>query len=291
MTQRRMCIATVVTDGFLPGAEVLIRTLLRTNPWFDGDLVVLHNDDVARLGAESRTRLTDTAPGIRFRHVDLSPYRSIFAQRDAVLRTPDRLLAAFVILDAFRLSAYERVVCLDSDMMVLGDLSELFELDCEFAAVMATDERSGENLDYFNTGVMVIGPNHLTGATFEQITGTTVMSSVDRERGKADQAVLNRFFESRPYDRLPLRYNVTKRMVPDQIGDIIGRLHQLDARILHFVGAKPWNLNWSERDWGYETAEALWLDEHLAGSNLDDVARFFERRRTLVETTPLHTVT
>ena len=273
-------IVTVVTDDFVDGARVLFASMRRHHPTLTADIVVFHNDDVAPLSAGSRQILTDHEPGIVFRHVDVAPYERIFAQRDEVLRTPARLIAAFVIIDAFRLTDYDRVVCLDSDMLVIGSLDELLNCDAEFAAVTAVDEATGEMRQNFNTGVMVIGSRHLTGNTFAEITERTVMTSVDRERGKADQAVLNRYFETRPHQRLEQKYNVTKRMVPDAAGPLEQKLDEADARILHFVGAKPWTVNWSLRDWGYESAEAMWWAEYFNLRGSRSPAEVFGQRRS-----------
>ena len=276
----RTAIVTVVTDDFVDGARVLFASLRRHNPTLTADIVVFHNDDVAPLSAESCQTLTEQEPGIVFQHVDVAPYERLFAQRDEVLQTPARLIAAFVIIDAFRLTDFDRVVCLDSDMLVIGSLDELFNCDADFAAVTAVDETTGEMRRNFNTGVMVIGPRHLTGSTFAEITERTVMTSVDRERGKADQAVLNRYFETRPHERLAQKYNVTKRMVPDGAGPLEQMLDEADARILHFVGAKPWTVNWSMRDWGYESAEAMWWAEYFTISGSHTPAEIFGQRRS-----------
>ena len=279
---RRTAVVTVVTDDFADGAVVLLKTFRRHHPDTDCSIVVLHNPEVARLSPVSMNLLRSTEPNIEFREVDLAAYERIATQRDRVLKTPERLLAAFVIIDAFRLTDFDRVVCLDSDMLVLGPLDEILDSSAEFAAVTAVDEWTGEPRGYFNTGVMVIGRPHLTGETFHDIVSNTVMTSADRERGKADQAVLNRYFETRPHDRLAQKFNVTKRMVPDTAGPLDALLRQLDARILHFVGAKPWTVNWSERDWGYESAEALWIAEHLRGRLVAEVTSFFAARRTAI---------
>ena len=275
-------IATVITDDFVDGARVLLSSLREQHPEIRYDIIVLFNDDVAPLSAESQQQLLAIESSIQFRHVDVHPYTRVFEQRDKLLNTPARLIAAFVILDAFKLSGYSRVVCLDSDMLIVGRLDELLSSESDFAAVTAVDEVTGELRQYFNTGVMVIGEVHLTGATFDDITQRTVMTSVDRERGKADQAVLNRYFETRDHDRLPQKFNVTKRMVPDREGNIFEQLHAQDARILHFVGAKPWTVNWSPRDWGYESAEALWLSHYFALEGSETAKDYFASRRSAI---------
>ena len=278
----KTAIATVITDDFVDGGRVLLSSLREQHPETDYDVIVFYNDEVAPLSQESMQQLHKVEPSAEFRHVDVGPYERLFEQRDKVLNTPARLIAAFVILEAFRLSEYARVICLDSDMLIVGRLDELFSCENEFAAVTAVDEVSGELRQYFNTGVMVIGSAHLTGSTFDDLTQRTMMTSVDRERGKADQAVLNRYFETRDHRRLDQKFNITKRMVPDNSGDIFEQLTAQDARILHFVGAKPWTVNWSPRDWGYESAEALWLSNYFALEGSETARDYFASRRQAI---------
>ena len=66
---------------------------------------------------------------------------------------------------------------------------------------------------------------------------------------------------------------------PDSVDDVPGRLRQVDARILHFVGAKPWHPAVSKRESRYRKVERIWHDHFLAYATADDVRRCFGARR------------
>ena len=62
--KKRYCIATVTDANFLVGAEILFYSFLRNNPWFEGDIVVIHDG----LTAGDKARL-DPFPNVHFHEV------------------------------------------------------------------------------------------------------------------------------------------------------------------------------------------------------------------------------
>ena len=39
----KLCLATVTTEAFVPGTLVMLHSFLKVNPWFEGDLVIIHD--------------------------------------------------------------------------------------------------------------------------------------------------------------------------------------------------------------------------------------------------------
>ena len=254
----RTCIMTVLSDPFVYGAIALFGSFRATNPWFEGDIVVLSNPEVAPLSMEARARLEEAVGAVEFREVDLDPYADIFRFAESVIGTPPRLRAALLILEAFRTDDYDCVVTLDSDMLVIGDIAALLRIDAPFAVARAVDWVSERPLPYFNTGTMVVRRNHPQTIGFDAIVAALDVTSVDGSHGKGDQAVLN--IALRGHDRhvLDERYNFSKRLRPPPGESLDAFLARRDVRIFHFLGQKPWNLKtrWSET--GYADAEELW---------------------------------
>lgn len=250
------CVATVVTDQFIFGAIAMLASFRATNPWFKGDIVILHNRANAPLSTRNRTFLSRAIPGVTFHEVDEAPYAPVFDFAENVIRTPVRLRAAFYILEAFRLP-HERVVTLDSDMLVTGDLSYLFMIEDGFAAVRA-QEADGRTLPYFNTGTMVITRAAGGAAAFDEMARSLKGATVNRDHGKADQAVLNLFFRGRERHMLDNRFNFSKRLMPPGRRDFEQVLAELDVRVLHFLGEKPWNLKARASERGFRPMEELW---------------------------------
>jgi lipopolysaccharide biosynthesis glycosyltransferase len=253
------CLATVVSDPFVYGAVVMLASFRRENPWFEGDIVILHDDTTSPLSPKNRELIARIAPEARFQPVDIRRFERIFRFAEDVVRTPTRLRAAFLILECFTFSQYERVLTLDSDMVVLGSLRFLFELEQEFCVVRAHDTVADLPLPFFNTGTMMIRGSMLDADMLETISHALEGVSVDRDHGKADQAVLNVFFRDRPKTYLDGRYNFSKRLVPAGDLDVLKFLRDKDVRVLHFLGEKPWNLKIKDPERDYRRLEDLWL--------------------------------
>lgn len=253
------CVATVVSDPFVYGALVTLASFRRENPWFSGDIVILYDDTHSPLSLKNRELIARIAPEARFQPVDIHRFERIFRFAEDVVRTPKRLRAAFLILECFTLSQYERVLTLDSDMVILGSLRFLFELEQEFCVVRAHDTVADLPLPYFNTGTMMIRGSMLDADMLETMSHALEGVTVNRDHGKADQAVLNIFFRDRLKTYLDGRYNFSKRLVPTGEPDVLKFLRDKDVRVLHFLGEKPWNLKIKDQERDYRRLEDLWL--------------------------------
>ena len=119
-----VCLATAVTDSFVPGAVVMLGSFRDHHPGFEGDVVVLHDG----LSEESRTILATVGGRVRF-----EPVRPELTDRVARLREayPNRLYpsAVFHAIHAFRLDGYRKVLFYDSDVLFQGPVGELFGAD------------------------------------------------------------------------------------------------------------------------------------------------------------------
>jgi lipopolysaccharide biosynthesis glycosyltransferase len=272
--EKTSCVATVVSDPFVYGAIVMLASFRRENPWFDGDFVILHDDTYSPLSQKNRELISRTAPNVKFHAVDSSRFERIFRFAEEVVDTPKRLRAAFLILECFTLDEYERVVTLDSDMIVLGSLQLLFQLDQEFCVVRAYDNVTELPLPYFNTGTMVIRGGMLDADMLQTISRSLEGVTVNRDHGKADQAVLNLFLRDREKTYLDVRYNFSKRLVPTSEVDVMKFLRERDVRVLHFLGEKPWNLKVKDGERDYRRLEELWLKYFFSAASADARFRF-----------------
>lgn len=268
------CVATVVSDPFVYGAIVMLASFRRENPWFEGDFVILHDDTYSPLSAKSRELISRVAPNVVFHTVDARRFEHIFRFAEDVALTPKRLRAAFLILESFTLDQYERVVTLDSDMLVLGNLKLLFQLEQEFCVVRAYDTVLDLPLPYFNTGTMVIRGGMLDADMLDTISRSLAGVTVNRDHGKADQAVLNVFFRDRIKTYIDGRYNFSKRLVPADETDVLKFLRARDVRILHFLGEKPWNVKIKDHERDYRRLEDLWLKYFFSVAPADARFRF-----------------
>jgi len=225
-----------VDDAYFPGFVVLLKSLTLTNPDLDADFVVLHDG----LEPANVSRALALRPDLRFVRVDPARYdRYLKGDASNYLYTK-----AYFILDAFRLPGYRTLVTLDTDMVVLDRLDELFELDAPLAAVpQLFDSDGGRKL---NSGLLVIDGSLTDGAFAERL--DAIGESGAYERDRHDQGVLTAAVDG-DYVRLPRRFNWVKRATKR------GEAAPGDVAILHFTGKlKPWDGGEN----GYRLLEERW---------------------------------
>lgn len=149
-------------------------------------------------------------------------------------KTQSHWAKTFFKLQVFGLTQYEKIVYLDSDMLVVDCLDELFEKP-HMAAVSDDDFVAGreEGIMGFNSGTMVIKPEDgLVAQLVEMIPRVAVI-----KKHFGDQDVLNLFFYNwinQPELHLPVNYNACAYRMSDY-------KNELKVKVLHYVGKnKPW---------------------------------------------------
>lgn len=288
------CVVTVATDDFFPGALVTLSTYLGHHAHRDEPIIVLHSPERAPLSEAHRRVLESLSARVRCVAAVEADFWNARDRLATVLGTPDRLKAAFLVLEVFRARGPERVVAIDCDLLFLNRCDDLIDTDIAFGAVRAFDGEGRLPRGFFNSGVFTVGPEHLTGETFDDLLHRTTADDVDRSIGLADQAVLNAYFPPGSVRYLCPSLNVTKRHYVDDDGPMEKQLARTPARVLHYVNEKPWQAKrskWQRRFSGVETIwhrafiEAVdslepWARELLEG-DAEDAAAIDRSRRLL----------
>ena len=149
----------------------------------------------------------------------------------------------------------EKALYLDSDIIVRGDIEELFLTDMTDIPIKAVQDELVPST--FNAGVMLINVElwRTEGVTDKLIELTNEF----HDSSFGDQGILNRLFENRWY-ALGSSYNFMVGM------DTVAKNYQIDswyidslkledsAKIIHFTGDKPWyqvNLNRFREEWWF----------------------------------------
>jgi hypothetical protein len=167
----------------------------------------------------------------------------------------------FYKLEIFNLQGFDRLVYLDCDTVVLGDISALWDpvryCEADLYAVRESEDMGVQSaaLHQFQCGVLVINRPLLGPTVHRQLLAMTrSISPYDN----GDQGVVNHFLRHTPgvtAAELDPRYNVM----------VLARKHgrwdrfQGDVRILHFVNRyKPWS-PYHRYDWLYdEELKRIW---------------------------------
>ena len=229
---------TVANDKFVPGLEAMFLSLLEVYPDFCSDIHVCHDGTLSNF---IQRRLTRLYPRISFIVPDMEWFDSVPAVSDNHKRIGK---LGYMNIYGLTLDGYRRIVLLDSDLLITGDIAPLWETskfgvcyDCgarEYAAKSLYTERF-----VFNSGVISIPGEYATPAYFEEIkeivrnSAIPVCSIIDRF---ADQKVWNIFLKDKPTEYLPINFNCNIKYV---ISSLAGNAE--GASVIHFAGPKPWN--------------------------------------------------
>ena len=292
MTTRhgKICLVTVATDSFVPGALVTVGTFLKHHPRFDVDVVIIHDG----LPEAKRDVLATAFDGIRFARV--APELRDRAVRLAAALPRRRIIPAqFYMLDVFRFAGYRKVLYCDSDLLFRTPVGELFDSTATLLCCPTRDSLLGRRLDavtfrpieaparsgppdrgarggappadkrtvledVFNTGFLLFDGRVMGEAIYsELLAGVSPESLREVRRQVGDQILLNRYFAGRQ-TMIGSIYNF---LVPHAalIREREG-LDAADAKVLHFTRpVKPWMLD-------------AMLDKVDGGSGHDPAPRF-----------------
>ena len=146
------------------------------------------------------------------------------------------------------LTQFEKIVFLDSDMLIVRNIDELFE--CEpFSAVCADSSYPGNEgwAGGLNSGLMVIEPNIETEKQLLQCVKPVVEESQEQKRLVGDQDVV-KYFISDFGQRVSLHLDEGYNIFADHLTYYIRHLgYSLSNKtgkpiyVVHFIGkAKPW---------------------------------------------------
>ena len=189
------------------------------------------------------------------KHIHYQPLESFFdtivpvepiISKDSRIDLIERPLeSTFTKFYAWTLTDFDKVVYLDSDMIVLQNIDDLFQKD-ELSAAPDVGWP-----DCFNSGLMVLKPDYII---YEELRFQAVeFGSFDG----ADQGLLNDYFPN--WNRLPFTYNVTVSVAPVYSYKPAYLRYKDNVKVLHYFGAtKPWNHQHSSNSVINELLQKWW---------------------------------
>ena len=244
---------TVATESFVPGACVMFASFLRFHPDFQGELVTITDG----LSVESKASLHAISPRIRIVQAGQDLVERIVRLGEAVPGL-SATSGRFLSLEALRPAGADRVLFCDSDTLFLAPIDSLFQCNEDVTAAgdgcflrglardrdtLAETARGPGRLNHtFNAGVMLFGPNALTGSDFNAALAELSVQRFTRlECGLHDQAIYNLIFAERA-KHVDWRYNylLKHRALIERAEPVAPR----NIRVLHFnQRLKPWKLS------------------------------------------------
>ncbi|KAK6130854.1 hypothetical protein DH2020_035400 [Rehmannia glutinosa] len=255
-TPKREAYATVLhsSEAYVCGAITLAQSLLQTRT--RRDLILLLDTSISQ---PKRAALSRAGWNLRF----IKRIRNPKAEKNSY---NEYNYSKFRL---WQLTDYDKIIFIDSDVVVLLNLDVLFN----FPQMSAT----GNDGSIFNSGIMVIEPSN---CTFRMLMNRR-KEIVSYNGG--DQGFLNEVFVW--WHRLPRRVNFLKNFWSNSSNEatVKNQLFGSDPPKLysiHFLGLKPWlcyrdyDCNWdipSQRVYASDVAHARWwrvydaMDEALKG--------------------------
>jgi len=245
--KERKAILLLLSRNMLIGFNVFMFSLLYHNKWLcnkDYDVVILDDD----LKLTDRIAIVTKYMNCNILFVDIE---KINYNQVAMQEVKDRLKKTYYKLEMFRkIGDYERIIFLDIDMIVTGDIKELFIMPIySIAGAQAYCPKTDTLQEYINTGVVIVPKNYIEEKVYKEL----IAMACNSENKLPDQDIINKYFKGN-IQYLPKIYNVEKRM--EYTKNYKNVLQ--NKKIVHYVNYKPWEDN-VEND-KYPEMIALWLD-------------------------------
>lgn len=220
----KIAYVSTLTEDYVLGLKVFIKSILLNNPATNFDYVVLEEEPISE---KSKAELKKLYGNFKFKNIELTDYTNISFSgiRQWKINPANRL-------EIFTLSEYDKVIFFDVDMLCTGDISILHTTPGDFLACyhpMANIERDMLGfIDGFNCGVMVIDKKYLNQQTVKDM--FNIMKS---KQWLGNQSTFNLYFKNE-YKLLPKEYFLST--------PFINETNFVNAKIFHFAGeVKPWS--------------------------------------------------
>lgn len=191
-----------------------------------------------------------TAPHVSLEYVDMEKWVKIIGKEkfftgNFAIANYYRLFLPFILKDE------KKVIYLDSDIIVKGDIAKLWDIDMEGNAIAAALDFScskfpvtlqemqlskycknilqlKNSAEYFNSGVLLLDLEKLRAMDFLQVVQAEINTGI--EFLLVDQDILNRVFQN-AFTILPPLWNY----IPGKNKKLLPKAH-----IIHFAGYRPW---------------------------------------------------
>lgn len=242
-------IVTVCTQSYLPGTKVLFQSFLTNNHWFNGSFVCIDID----LTSKQRRSLR------KFNPTFVRPSCKLVEQINRLDSNvvSDLNKSRLIAIDVFKIvKDFDRVIFLDSDMVVVKDIASLLSSDrslaCPDSCVLKGYER--DKITYLpkhkvssdnryslgktvNTGFLYLQKSdHLLYNTLIEHLKANFFEGFKENLG--DETLINVVLPNHFY-HLSNVYNYRIHLEDEQYS--YENIKYSDARILHFTGIyKPW---------------------------------------------------
>jgi lipopolysaccharide biosynthesis glycosyltransferase len=231
---------TVCNREYLVGFEVMLKSLIENNPRIIKENIpftVISND----LTSDDLITSKKIYNNISLKNYDVSKYEQI-----DLMKSEQSGFGDYTKYEIFSLVDFDKIIFLDSDIVVLGNIDYIIDYSDSFGAVREL------YIDQYNTGVMVINKKYLSEKITNDLIGLTLIYGITEH---FDQDIINFYFDD-VIKPIPIEYNYLKTYSK---GVFVNTGLPKYIKILHFIAKKPWQNKplvsleegtlWQERYW------------------------------------------
>jgi len=271
-------------------ANVLIYSFKKHNPWFKGDIVVLHDNDECTLSSHAKSIMRIYHDSIKFQQIDTKRYITLFKRirRSCKAAGRFRTLPCLYKWEMFKSSEYDRIIYLDTDCLSLNSLKGAIDYSDAHNFIAAPDSVDwdmekfkghyppGHKLltknNELNGGFYIAGGDYMSDDFFNELirhAESTDFKKFYRKLGKGrigEQALLSNFIHDKDYYVLSSEYNRIRRVIPD---DLLEKKPDLLNKIktVHYTSGKPTTSQYDKirlkGKWrSYKKINDIWRDYH-----------------------------
>ena len=224
----KIACCSTLNDLYFDGFVTFFYSLIKHNPSFSYDYYIF---TWGELSEENKKIIQNIYPKFIFKEINNCDYEGVKYNT----RWRNWNINCINRFEIFLLEGYERVIFLDVDMLVLKDITPLFNIDVEFGACETTEgaemdhpSKFDRSLKSFDGGLMIISKKYLTPNT-----KSALIEIALQKEWSSDEPILNTYFDNKKTTFLPREYNMLSQELTQKKLD--------DAYILQFVGTKkPW---------------------------------------------------
>ena len=272
--QQKLCLATVSNKEYWSGTSTMIKSFLKHNRWFNGDVIIISDDNSLQNRFIKGARIKYVQPSKRLKQ----SIKNLCLTYPFIAPVKSRLF----VLELFNLSGKSNILYADSDIL-FTDSVEAITTSERIAAVRdpwyfrgysrkrKTYEKiplpSGNNVDcferFYNSGILCIDNSLISKSTYDELLAKIVPETYQLIKDiLADEPVLNVQFEHE-FVELDASFNSPVHL-------IIDKTLKTTPVVIHFTGNyKPWKLiSWISlnlRSVKYSKYLLKWLKIHWLG--------------------------
>jgi lipopolysaccharide biosynthesis glycosyltransferase len=233
--KNKVAICFVANKKYIEGLKVAVHSIKRNHATVP--TIILFSDDIEEIpdGVDKLIK------------IDTDDYRYLEMFSELPNNTWPKSI--FYKLSIFNISGYDRIVFIDSDMLVIRDISDLWNLDeyneFDFYATYTAPQQVGTDKDHKDnlcSAIMVINKNLLNVQVYKKL---IEMAVLHKTYDGSDQGVINYYLQKKsvPYGLMNQFYNT----YPSDKWEYEYKEHEKPARILHFVGGWKKFTSWHDR--------------------------------------------